>query len=517
MPLNVPMVHVIARSVGHLLALALLVAAESASGQLSDEELEALDHRTVRQYLKDPLGDPENRAIVILTVYNKTNFFIDDKGHYRGFEYDIVKGYEDFINRKSKKASSRYVVIFLPMQFEDILPALAAGRGDLAAANLTITGERRRIVDFADPYLPDVDEIVITHRDGPAIESVDDLAGRKVYVLAGTSYVEHLRALNERLVGQGREPIDIVEADPDLDHADVFELVDNGIVDLTVADNHIATVWSKIFKNLVLKPDVAVNTGGSIAWAIRKNTPKFKTSVNAYVKKIKKGTLKGNIAFNNYYESRRWVKNPLQPDELGKLNKVIAHMKRYGERYGWDWIAVAAQAYQESQLDQSKVSHAGAVGIMQLLPSTAAQKPIKIKDITKVENNIHAGVKYLHFLRNRYFDDPDIAPAARVDFSWAAYNAGPARIQKLRKRAEKRGYDPNVWFNNVEHMASESIGHETVDYVININRYYIAYKFALERQEQRLEQRREQAEKAELAGREKALQAWRRSYANRRK
>jgi membrane-bound lytic murein transglycosylase MltF len=499
-----------------LVAFVLPLVPGTAAAQLSDEELEALDRRITTRKSQEPLDRTENRAIFVLTVYNKTNFFIDEEGRYRGFEYDILKGYEKFINQGKKKASQRYVLVFIPMRFEDILPALADGRGDMAAANLTVTKDRAQIVDFAEPYLPKVHEVVITHRDGHAIDSVDDLAGRQLYFLAGTSYVEHLELLNERFASEGRELMEIVEADPDLDHADIFELVNSGVVELTVADNHIATVWSKVFKNLAVKPDVAVNRGGRIAWAIRKKSPKFKASVSEYVKKIKKGTLEGNIAFNNYYKSRRWLKNPLDPNELGKLDKVVRYMKRYGERYSWDWIAVAAQAYQESALDQSKVSPAGAVGIMQLLPSTAAQKPIKIEDITLVENNIHAGVKYLHFLRSHYFNEPDIAPAARIDFSWAAYNAGPTRIQKLRKKAAKRGYDPNKWFNNVEHLASESIGRETVDYVTNVNKNYIAYKFALERQDRILTLRQERAEKAELAKHEKALQAWRRSYSRRR-
>ncbi len=490
----------------------LLLASGMAAGQLSDEELKALDERISTPYFGEPLINPDSRAIYVLTVYNKTNFFIDEKGRYRGFEYDILKGYEKFINRGTKKASERHVLVFIPMRFEDILPALADGRGDIAAANFTVTDERAQIVDFADPYLPEVDEIVVTHRDGPVIDSVDDLAGRSLYILAGSSYVEHLKALNERFVSEGRDPIEIIEAEPDFDHADILELINSGVVDLTVADAHIAKVWTSVFPEMVLKSDVVVSGGGNIAWAVRKNIPEFAASVNSYVKKVKKGTLEGNIAFNNYYKSRRWVRNPLDPNELAKLDEVVAHMKRYGERYTWDWIAVAAQAYQESGLDQNKVSHAGAVGIMQLLPSTAAQKPISIKNIKSVENNIHAGVKYLSFVRKTYFSDPAIAPEDRVDFSWAAYNAGPTRIQRLRKKAAKRGYDPNRWFNNVEHMASESIGRETVDYVANVNKYFIAYKFALERKARRLDLRRQRLGQAELAKQETALQAWRRSY-----
>ncbi len=315
-----------------------------------------------------------------------------------------------------KKASERYYLIFVPMRFEDILPALADGRGDIGAANFTVTDERAEIVDFAAPYLPDVDEIVVTHGGGPAIDAIDDLSGRSLYVLAGSSYVEHLEALNERFVSEGKAPLEIVEAEPDLDHADILELINSGVVDLTVVDAHIAKVWTSVFPKLVLKSDIVVSGGGNIAWAVRKNIPDFMASVNSYVKKVKKGTMEGNIAFKNYYKSRRWVRNPLDPDELTKLDKVVKYMKRYGERYTWDWIAVAAQAYQESGLDQRKVSPAGAVGIMQVLPSTAAQKPISIKNIESVEANIHAGVKYLNFVRKRYFSDPEIAPEDRDRF-----------------------------------------------------------------------------------------------------
>jgi len=511
-----PHSHIAAGLVASIFTISLLLGSPSATAQLSEEELAALDARITKPFFGEPLSDSKSRAIYVLTVYNHTNFFIDETGNYRGFEYDILKGYEKFINRGRKKASERYVLVFVPMRFEDILPALAEGRGDIAAANLTVTDERGQIVDFADPYLPDVNEIVVTNKDTPAIESVDDLAGRTVYVLAGTSYVEHLIAINGRFVDEGKDTIKIIEAKADFDHADVLELVNSGVVELTVADEHIAKVWSQVFPNIVLKPDVIVSRGGSVAWAVRKNIPEFMASVNSYVKKVKKGTLEGNMAFDAYYKSRRWVKNPMDPKELSKLDSVVKFMKQFGEDYGWDWIAVAAQAYQESGLDQNKVSPAGAVGIMQLLPSTAAQKPISIKDVSTVENNIHAGIKYLNFVRKRYFSDPAISPADRVDFSWAAYNAGPARIQKLRKRAAKRGYDPNKWFDNVEHMASESIGRETVDYVANINKYYIAYKFALERQEQRLRLRQEQARKAALAKHEEALQAWRLSYSGHR-
>ena len=136
---------------------------------------------------------------------------------------------------------------------------------------------------------------------------------------------------------------------------------------------------------------------------------------------------------------------------------------------------LGAMAYQESRLDHSMRSPRGAIGIMQILPSTAADPNVNIADITKLENNIHAGTKYLEFLRSRYFTDPDIDMLNRILFSFAAYNAGPARVAELRKEAEASKLDPNVWFDNVEIIAAKRIGRETVQYTSNIYKYYIAY------------------------------------------
>jgi len=137
-----------------------------------------------------------------------------------------------------------------------------------------------------------------------------------------------------------------------------------------------------------------------------------------------------------------------------------------------------AQAYQESGLDHSKKSQRGALGIMQLLPSTAADPNVNVGDIGNLENNIHAGAKYLAFIRDRYFGDAAISTEDRLAFSWAAYNAGPARVRKMRDKARTMGLDPNIWFANVELAAGKMTGRETVQYVANIYKYYVAYKLA---------------------------------------
>jgi membrane-bound lytic murein transglycosylase MltF len=141
---------------------------------------------------------------------------------------------------------------------------------------------------------------------------------------------------------------------------------------------------------------------------------------------------------------------------------------------------LAALAFQESGIDQSKKSHVGAIGVMQVMPSTAKDKNVGIPNIEEIEANIHAGTKYLRFMMDRYFDDPDIDTLNRGLFSFAAYNAGPAKVSKLRKEAAGMGLDPNVWFRNVEIIAAKRIGRETVQYVSNIFKYYIAYRYISE-------------------------------------
>ena len=156
--------------------------------------------------------------------------------------------------------------------------------------------------------------------------------------------------------------------------------------------------------------------------------------------------------------------------------------QQYGEKFGFDWLMLISLAYQESGLDQSVKSQSGAVGVMQMLPTTAKDPNVAIDDIHEIENNVHAGAKYLRFIRDRYFNDADITELNQTLLAFASYNAGPNRIASLRKETAERGLDPNVWFGNVEHIVARKIGRETVQYVGNIYKYYIAYKLLDEQQ-----------------------------------
>jgi membrane-bound lytic murein transglycosylase MltF len=427
-------------------------------------------------YKEDLDGLLKRRYIRVLTTLNQTNFFLHH-GRFFGYEYEIVKGYEKELNKGKKSKELRTVVEFIPTNRDELIPKLIAGYGDIAAAGLTITDSRRRKIDFTIPYLTGVDEVIVTHKQAFQPKTVENLSGRRIFVRKSSSYYESITAINKRLRKSGKRPLKIIAADENLETEDILELVNTGAVKFTVSDSHIANIWSKIFPNLLIRNDLKLRTGGEIAWMIRKKSPKLKASLNRYLKNRQKGTLLGNIYFKRYYEENQWIKSPLLLDRDKKLLKYKDLLKKYADRYGFDWLLIAALAYQESTLDHSKKNKSGAVGLMQVLPSTAKDKNVGIHKVHKLENNVHAGVKYLAFLKKKYFSDPKIRPRDQVRLALAAYNAGPAKIQRARTKTKKMGLNPNRWFRNVELATLKIVGQETVRYVSNINKYYVIYRF----------------------------------------
>ncbi len=430
-----------------------------------------------KRYTDDLPGLLKRRYIRVLTTFNKTNFYIAGTKIY-GFEYSLMKEFEKYLNRKIKRRQLKVVIEFIPVRRDQLLPYLVKGYGDIAAAGLTITPERLKQVDFTEPYLYGINEIVVVHRSVRTLKSLEDLAGRKVYVRKSSSYYESLRALNRRLKTKGLRPVKIVPVDESLETEDILELVNSGAIKITISDSHIAEVWSKVLKNIRLLKDLKVRQGSKIAWAVRKNNPQLKRSLNRFIKKVRKGTLLGNIYFKRYFKNTKWIKNPLSSSEKRKIKRYQRLFKKYARKYRFDWPLIMAMAYQESGLNHKRRSHRGAVGIMQIKPATARQ--MGFNSVRSAEDNIHAAVKYLAYLRDRYFNDKSIRPRDRVRFSLAAYNAGPARVKKARALARKMGLNPDRWFRNVEIAMLRLVGQETVRYVSNINKYYILYKLALQ-------------------------------------
>jgi membrane-bound lytic murein transglycosylase MltF len=268
-----------------------------------------------------------------------------------------------------------------------------------------------------------------------------------------------------------------------LEDEDLLEMVNAGLIPMIIIDSHKGKFWAQIFDNITLHPKIKFRENGKIAWAMRKDSPLLKTEINEFVKKNKKGTLQGNIIFKKYLKNTKYIENSLDTDSRKRFDETIVFFKKYGDQYDFDWLMLAALAFQESKIDQNRRSHAGAVGVMQVLPTTAKDKNINIADIEKIDPNIHAGSKYLRFMMDRYFDDPKIDRLNRGLLAFASYNAGPAKISKLREEAAAMGLDPNIWFRNVEVVAAKRIGRETVNYVSNIFKYYLAYRLIVDKEE----------------------------------
>lgn len=466
------------RILGVLLLMSLAFAATGTSTAC------AKDIELIKLWTGDYDGMVERRQVRVLVVPNKMYYFLD-RGHARGVNVDMFREFEKFINKRAKTGARAIHVIFVPVSRDQLLPALTEGRGDIAAANLTITDEREMTVDFSHPMLTGVKEILVTGPEAALPVTLADLSGRAIHLRVSSSYYEHFVRLNAAFKKEGRPPVKIVPVSELLEDEDLLEMVNAGLIPMVVVDDHKARFWGEIFPDITLHPGIVINEGGEIAWAFRKKSPQLAQVVNAFVKGHKKGTLMGNILFKRYLKENKWARNALSPKELKKFHAVVNLFKQYADRYDFDYLMTGALAYQESQLDQSKRSSVGAVGIMQILPATAADKNIGIPDVEKLENNVHAGHKYLRFLQDRYFNDPAIDTLDRYLFTFAAYNAGPAKVSALRREAEKRGLDPNVWFQNVEVIAAEKIGRETVQYVSNIYKYYISYKLARDEHEAR--------------------------------
>jgi membrane-bound lytic murein transglycosylase MltF len=417
-------------------------------------------------------GMVERRMIRVLTAYNKTQYFID-RGTPRGTAYDQGRLLEEALNRTLGKPEGSIHVQFVPLSRSELLPALTAGKGDVVMADLTVTPDRQEIVDFTDPWIAGVEEIVVTRPDGPVISTVEDLSGKEIFVRESSSYYQSLIELNARLQKDGKPPATITPAPEELEDEDLLEMANAGLVDVLIVDNHTAWFWQRVWPRLRVYPTVALRRGGQIAWAIRKDSPQLKAALNGFLSTNGVNSLTARMIFRRYLLNTQYVTGAGAAAARKRFTDLVALFRKYGAQYEMDWMLMAAQGYQESRLDHNARSHVGAIGVMQVMPTTGTE--LKVGDIRKLEPNIHAGVKYIRSLVDRYYANEPMDELNKVLFAFAAYNAGPSRVRQLRREAEERGLDRNVWFDNVERIASERIGRETVTYVSNIYKYYVTY------------------------------------------
>jgi len=429
-------------------------------------------------------GMLERGLIRALVVPSKTMYFVE-QGKPRGIAYELLTTFQDQLNKKyppSTKHIKTYVA-FVPVSQDQLISALLEGRGDLAVSGLTITPERGKLVDFSRPFFRDINEIVVTGPASPELETIEDLSGQEIYVRPSSSYWEHLQRFNERFEAEGKAPVTLDPAPEVLKDEDLMEMLNAGLGGVLVVDDYKAELWSQVFTNIRLHPEMQINGGGEIGWMMRPDSPGLKAEVDAFARSHGQGSLLGNILVRRYVDNSRFVKNATSPAELDKFNRVVGLFRLYAGEYELDYLLMLAQGYQESGLNHQARSPVGARGIMQLMPATGEQ--MGVGDTAELDANIHAGVKYIRHLIDTYFEDQPMDELNKTLFAFAAYNAGPGRVRSLRRTAAKSGLDPNLWFNNVELIAAKKIGSETVTYVSNIFKYYVAFKLVQEEEAER--------------------------------
>ena len=424
-------------------------------------------------------GMLERRLVRVVVPYSRTLYF-NDKGAQRGLVADSLKDFEIFLNRKHKLKTRPITVVALPMTREELLPALLQGTGDIAVGNLTLTAERAKRIDFSLPEKAAVVEIVVTGPASPPLASLDDLAGQEVHVRRSSSYYESLARLNKRFRALDKPQMALVSVPDALEDEDMMDMLAVGLLRVIVVDDWKANIWAGLLPKIKPRSDLPLADAGASAWAFRKDSPKLAAMVNEFIR-VHPGAHAARLRSYPGYLKR--LRNATAEADWKRFEQTVALFRKYGERYSFDYLMVAALGYQESRLDQNARSHVGAIGIMQLMPETG--RGLKVGDITKLEPNVHGGFKYLRQIYDRHLDTEGLDEQNRTLLAIAAYNAGSGRVANLRAEAREKGLDPNQWFNNVELIAARRVGQETVVYVRNIYKYYIAYKLQLDTLEAR--------------------------------
>lgn len=404
----------------------------------------------------------------MLTVNAPTTYYLW-RGELLGFEYELLRG---FATRHDLQLE-----VVVARDIEQTIDWLLSGRGDVIAAGLTPTPERRgRGLEFTSRYL-EVRETFVTR--GVALGSLADLAGREVVVNPATSYAATLATLAESSAREADFRVRFVDEATQA----IMDSVAAGDVDVTLADSHRAELAATFHDNLAL--GVAFEPRG-LAWALRAEHKDLKARLDDYARSGYRGYA-FNVLRNKYFvNQRRMVRqrqHRVSGDTLSPYDDLV---KAAAGEADVDWRLVIAQMYQESGFDPNTVSFAGAEGLLQVLPRTAREVGVDPARLREPASGIRAGVRYLAWTRERF---PDLPVGEQLKFALAAYNAGAGHVRDGRRLARRLELDDSIWFDNVElamlklmepdyaRQAAHGYvrGSEVVNYVRQIHDRYRAY------------------------------------------
>ncbi len=468
-----------------LLSCALAIGAGGASAQQDEAPAETPTGLSLEQapWTGDYREMVERRVIRVLVPPSRTLYFVD-AGYERGLSAELARDFERFVNAREKTARRPVTVFLIATPRDRLLSGIVEGRGDIAIGNLTVTPARSAVADFRTGGVAgSVSEIVVTGPRSPALARVDDLAGKTVHVRRSSSYHETLSAMNARFAAMGRPQMRLVHVPESLEDEDLMEMLEVGLLELLVVDGWKAKLWARVLPRIRPREDLRLTEGGRIGWAIRKDSPELAEAVDTFFAREVRAKRLAEQRLASYMRQAARLRDPTRSEDWRRFERTYGLFEKYGKLYGFEPLLLTAQGFQESRLRQEARSRVGAVGIMQLMPQTGEQ--MAVGDVTQAEANVHAGAKFMSLIMNNAFDEPELSDLDRALFAFASYNAGPARIARLRRVAAQRGFDPNVWFGNVEVIVAEQVGAETTTYVRHIFKYYVSYTLQLERQKER--------------------------------
>jgi len=396
-------------------------------------------------------GMLQRRNIRMLVPYSRTLFYVE-RGKGRGLTADLARDFETYLNNKHAKAlgGKRITISLIPTTRDKLLTDLTAGKGDISGGNLTATASRMKIADFVAPTEQDPAlELLVSGPSAPAVATVDDLSGKKVNVRQASSYHESLMALNEKLSAANKAPVQIVTMPDALEDEDLLEMLNAGLFDFIVVDSWKAKLWAEVASQIKVRDDVVLRSGGTIGWAIRKQSPKLQAEIEGFYKTAsQQGLLQARLA--DYHKTLREIAQTYTGPASQRFAEALTMFRKYGKQYAFDPLMLADAGYQD--------------------PAAGGD----------FEHNVQAATKYIDQIMSRDFADAKFSEVDRTMFTFASYKAGSDKIATMRKDAAKRGLDPNQWFNNVEQVTAEKLGLETTAYVRNILKYNTAYKLVAE-------------------------------------
>ena len=333
----------------------------------------------------------ERRMIRIYAPFSRSLYY-NDKGRERGIAVELARDWERYLNVKyAKQLGKRPLTIYIaPATRDKLLPYLTEGLADVAIGNLTVTDERLKEVDFVagDEGRRTISEVVVTGPKSPELKTLDDLAGKRVHVRKASSYFDSLQALNARFKREGKPEVTLIPVPDSLEDEDMMEMLDAGLIELMVVDDWKAHMWTQVLPKTKVRNDLVLRANAKTGWAIRRDSPKLAAEVDDFFRNwaMKQGV--ADYRMNAYMKKVKELKDPTASAEYKRFRETLALFEKYGNKYGFDPLMLAAQGYQESQLNQSAKSSVGAIGVMQLMPATGAE--MKVGDIHTTEANIHA-------------------------------------------------------------------------------------------------------------------------------